>query len=72
MKKQRCFLCNRETVPALRLDSVSYQKKKRSVFKGYKLVAKVQKLYFCSKCLETWKAMTVNNIAVKTSDIMDE
>lgn len=71
MKKETCYCCTREVAPAYRVRVTSYVKKKIPFTKKYIVVSKPVKLYFCSKCVEAARALVRNNIAVKTSDIID-
>ena len=70
MKKKICYICNREVIPSLEIKGTSYEPKKRLFSDKFKIVDKPLNIFLCSKCVETIKALTVNNIAVKTSDIM--
>lgn len=71
MKKKICCCCTREVVPYMKVRATSYFKKKLPFVNKYTLSSKPCKLYFCSKCVETARALVRNNIAIKTSDIID-
>lgn len=71
MKKKECYICHREVIPVLSVNATTYERKRGLFGKKIKTVSKSKKLYFCKKCVSVLGALIVNNVAIKTSDIID-
>lgn len=71
MKSKTCCMCTREVKPLLMIKATEYYQKKSIFSNSFVTRSRKVKLYFCSKCAETSRAIVRNNIAVKTSDIVN-
>ena len=72
MRKEQCYICHWMTIPALSVQIEEFEQKRRFFSNKHKLISKRKTIYICHKCANVGRALIVNNIAVKTSDIIDD
>lgn len=70
-KDIQCSCCLRGFKRGLQLDAIEYADKADG--KGrWRIAGSRKKIYICNKCKNTLFALVRNNLALKTSDIIDE
>ena len=72
MQGCRCSICGRKFTRGLQLDSVRYFDAQTFFKKRWVIKKRQEQIYICEKCSNVIVALVRNNLAIGTSDIMNE
>lgn len=72
MKEIKCSCCDRRFYRGVEIKSIRYIDIQTPFKKRWVIGKKHEKIYICEKCKNTAFAIIRNNLAIKTSDILDE
>lgn len=67
-----CSICKRLFKTGVSFKTISYTAKKRLLSNKWYIGEETRKTFICVKCWNTLSALIRNNLAIKTSDILDE